>query len=165
MKVGDIFLIPIDAQRFAYGQFVYGRGSISFAPLVQIFKYITSEEIERDISRIIRSGPLFPPVCTGVGAAIRAKLWRIIGSEAIVAFVYPTFISPMYDPQVGKVYHWSIFDGKFTRVGEQLPENMKKKELMVTWSPHDLSRRITTGELPFPYKELIEKNGFTPKQR
>ena len=51
---------------------------------------------------------------------------------------------------------------KERKLGKKLPKRYKKLEFLVVWSPHNVVERIETGEIPFPYKDLIDKIEFEP---
>ncbi len=158
-KVGDIFEIPLSNGRKAYGQFL---NFSKMGPIIQVFDLISESDIP--VEEIAASKPLFPPVITGLFAAIRDKMWRVIENRSIVNFTQPKFVTALYDEQTGKAKRWSIWDGeKFTRIGHELPLEYKRLEYLVVWNPIDVVDRIETGEVPFPYDDLIKHNEFTPR--
>lgn len=158
--LGDVFEIPLSGDKRAYGQFVYWDKENG--PIIQVFNLI-SEEVQ-PIDEIVKSGPMFPPVITGLFAAIRQNVWRVIGHRPVDNFVYQPFVATMYNGKTGKAGKWFLWDGeKYIEIGERLPDELKKHEFLVVWSPYDIVDRIETGVIPFPYKELIQFNEFTPK--
>jgi hypothetical protein len=160
IKVGDIFEIPLSNNRKAVGHFVFKDKKNG--PLIQVFNDITDNE-KVNIEDAINSNYLFPPVLTGLYAAIRVGLWHIIGKMPVTNFTYPKFISSVWDDQSGEVKNWFVWDiEKFVKLGPILPEEYKTLEYMVVWSPQDIVYRIETGSIPFPFGEMIKNNKFTP---
>ena len=105
------------------------------------------------MEQIRAAKPLFPPVLTGLFAAIRTGLWKIVGHVAVENFVYPNFISPLYDSKVGKVRTWYLWNGeKYRHLGRQLPDEYRHLEQLVGWDPHDIPERILTGENPLDFR-------------
>jgi hypothetical protein len=161
LKIGDVFEIPLSNAKFAYGQYVYKDSK--FGPLIQVFDLITSDF---KLEQLISSNPLFPPIITGVHAAVKSGLWRVVGHLTIARFNYPGFIYAKYDQKSGQALHWSYWDGKkITRLGTSLLDEYKKLEYLVVWSPFDVIHRIETGEYLFPYRDLILNNKFLPRVR
>lgn len=149
IRVGDIFEIPLSGGRKAYGQYVFKDKEMG--PLIQVFDLITEEEIQPDqlIDQLGNAKPLFPPVITGLFAAIRTGLWKVMGHMSIGQFVYPKFISALHEnyKQIG---FWYLWDGeKSIRLGRELPDEHKQLEFLVVWDPHDIPHRIETGENPY----------------
>ncbi len=164
VKVGDIFEIRLEDERKAYGQFVFKDKKQG--PLVQIFNLIANEGDNFTPDEIKKSGDRFPPVITGLQAAIRAGLWRVIGKLPIVEFSYPRFVSAYYDEKTGEAYRWFVWDGEKTiQIGKELPIEYKGLEYRVVWSPYDVTYRIESGEYPYPYGDLIKYNRFTPRDK
>jgi hypothetical protein len=157
--VGDIFEIPLSKREKAYGHYLYYS---KMGPIIQVFDLVAKSDIA--IEQVIEANPLFPPVITGLFAAVRDKMWKVIGHQTVINFVHPKFVSALYDEHTGKVNKWSLWDGvKFVRIGSELPQRYKGFEYLVVWNPTDIVQRIETGEMPFPYGELIRKNEFTPR--
>ena len=158
-KLGDVFEIPLSGDRRGYGQFVYYDEKKG--PIIQVYRLISEGNLP--IDEIIQSGPMFPPVITGLFAAIRQNLWKVIGNRPVDDFVYQPFVSTMYNGKTGKAGKWFLWDGEeYLEIGEKLPDSLKNQEFLVVWSPFDIVNRIETGEIPYPYKELIQFNAFTP---
>jgi hypothetical protein len=157
-KVGDIFEIPLSGGRRAYGQFLdFGQ----MGPIIQVFDLISNRDAT--IEEIQNSKPLFPPVITGLFAALRDKVWKVIGNRQIPEFVQPKFVSALYDERTGEVKRWSLWDGrKFIRIGDNLPPEYRQLEYLVVWNPADIVDRIETGKIPYPYEDLVRRNRFTP---
>ena len=106
---------------------------------------------------------MFRPVITGLFAAIRTGLWKKIGYIQVNDFEYPNFIATNYNQKTGKASIWFLWNGeKYIRLGTELPEKYKELEYHMVWSPYDVVDRIETGKYPFPYRELIELNEFSP---
>ena len=165
VRVGDVFEIPLSDGRKAYGQYVFRDKKMG--PLVQVFDLITEGDLppEEVLERLKSAKPLFPPVITGVFAAVRTGLWKVIGRLPIREFTYPKFVSTFYDQKTGKARIWFLYDGeKDIRIGPELPEEYKQLEFLMVWSPYDVMYRIETGEYPYPYGDLIRYNKFTPRE-
>lgn len=160
VKVGDIFEILLSGNRKAVGHFVFNDKK--HGPFIQVFDYI--KDLTRfDIEEATQSPYIFPPVITGLRAAINSGLWRVVGNKSIENFVYPRFISSYWNDKTGEIIAWFLFDGEsFIKLGPILPEEYKSLEFMVVWSPYDVVYRIETGEIPFPYGAMIKDNRFTP---
>jgi hypothetical protein len=161
VKVGDVFEIPLSNGKFAYGQYVFADPKMG--PLISVFDHITEKSID-DPNELLGSSPKFPPVITGVGAAVRVGLWRVIGTLPITNFKYPKFISTFWDQHTGEASTWYMWDGeKYVRVGRKLPDKLRQLEFLVVWSPYDVMHRIETGEYGFPYGDLIRDNKYVPR--
>jgi hypothetical protein len=160
-KVGTIFEIPISKDRKAFGQYVRKD---RMGPIIQVFNLITTERPDQSV--ILNSTLLFPPIITGLFAALRKGLWIAIGFQEIEQFEYPGFISTFENEKTGEASVWYYWDGeKSIRLGPRLPEEYKNKEYLIVWDPQDVVHRIETGEYPFPYKDLILYNRYTPRSR
>lgn len=162
IKLGDVFELRLSNGRKAYGQFVHKDKVMG--PLLQVFSLVTEKDATLD--EIMRSGPLFPPVITGLYAAVRKGLWKVVGHLPVENFIYPNFIRTLYDQETGKASIWFLWNGeKSIRIGSELTPEQKKLEYLAVWSPYDVVLRIEAGELPFPYGELIRDNKFKPKKK
>ena len=149
IRVGDIFEIPLSDGRKAYGQYVFRDKKMG--PLIQVFDLITEEEAQPHqlIDQLGNAKPLFPPVITGLFAAIRTGLWKIIGHMPVGEFVYPKFISTLHE-NYRQVGFWHLRDGENSiRLGRELPDEYKQLEFLVVWDPNDIPHRIETGENPY----------------
>lgn len=163
IKIGDIFEIPLKERLKAYGQYIYKDKEQG--PLIQVFDSIVEETTPFNISKIHTTKALFPPVITGLFAAVRTGLWRVVGNLPIEDFVYPKFVSAYYDEKTGEAYQWFIWDGQeYIRLGSILSNDHKNKEYLIGWSPHDIVYRIETGKYPYPYGDLIKHNKFRPRE-
>jgi len=161
IRLGDIFEIHLSGGRFAYGQYLYKDRKKGH--LISVFNLISNERISME--SLENAGLLFPPIFTGLIAAIREGFWTVIGNIKIKNFIYPKFISTIYNEKTGEAGHWYIWDGEVTRhIGLALPKDYKNLEYLFVWSPFDVVQRIETGEYVFPYRELIEHNKFTPRK-
>jgi hypothetical protein len=161
IKIGDVFVIPISGNRKAYGQYVCKSKS---GPMIKVFNIITGEK-EASLDELGIAGSLFPPVITGLNAAIRMGLWQKKGKLPVGDYSETQFISSWWDDKTGEVYHWSLWDGKqYIRLGKDLPEKYKELEYDVVWSPYDIVWRIENNEIPFPYGDMIKFGRFTPKR-
>jgi hypothetical protein len=144
VRIGDIFEIPLPDGRRAYGQYVFKD---KMGPLIQVFDLITPIEIS--IEQLKNAGPLFPPVFTGLFAAIRTGLWKVIGQLPVATFSYQKFISTMYFSDTNQVGTWYLWDGeRYTPIGRKLPKEYKHLEQLIVWDPNNLARRIETGKNP-----------------
>lgn len=145
-QLGDIFEIPLSDGRKAYGQYVFED---KMGPLVQVFDLITKDNIE--LEQIKNAKFLFPPVFTGVFAAIRVGLWKVVGHIPIEEFKYPEFIS-VYEGPNNQVSPWYLWDGNQSiPIGYKLPEEFRHLEQLIVWDPKNLARRIETGINPYDY--------------
>jgi hypothetical protein len=155
IQVGDIFAIPLSKNREAFGQYIYFDRK--FGPLITIFSLIIDNGKTADIKQILASKPLFPPIITGLFAAIRIKLWEKVGHAQVKNFKYPKFISTLVAPKTKEATTWHLWDGnKWTNIGNKVTKKYKKLEFLVVHSPYDIPNRIETGEKPF--KKLIDTN-------
>ena len=78
-KIGDVIEIPLPDGRKAYGQYIFWGEKMG--PLLQIFDLISKDNLE--LADINDAKPLFPPIITGLFAAIRTGMWRVIGNHPI----------------------------------------------------------------------------------
>ncbi len=160
LRVGDLFEITLSDNRKAIGHYVYWDDKNG--PFIQVFKYLYDKE-EVIVEKAIESSYMFPPVITGLRAAVRNSLWPLIGRKPIINFTYPNFISAHWNDKTGEVINWFLYNGKgFISLGPVLPEQYKNLEFLVVWSPFDVIYRIETGIIPFPYGDMIKNNRFTP---
>lgn len=160
VKVGDIIEIPLTADRKGYAQYVIRD---RMGPVIQVLNCI--ETSRPQIDYILESRPLFPPIITGLFAAIKSGYWIRIGNRIPIVNDYPGFMSTLYDQKTGEAGIWFYWDGeKSIRLGERLPKKYKEKEFLMVWDPHDVVHRIETGEYPFPYRDLILYNKYTPRK-
>jgi hypothetical protein len=160
MRIGDLFDIPLSDNRVAIGHFVYRDKNND--PFIQVFDYIVPKE-KLIIEDAVKKKYLFPPVITGLNAAVRIGLWHIIGKKPVIDFKYPNFISCHRDNKTGEIKNWFLYDGmNWVGLGLLLPEKYKSLEFLVVWSPYDVIDRIETGFIPFPYGDMIKYNKFTP---
>lgn len=158
VKIGDIFEIPISDNRKAFGQYVYFDQQQG--PLIQIFDYILKDDEKVDLNKIVESKKLFPPIITGLFAAIRAKLWKVVGNKDIENFVYPGFVSTLRKPKTNEATIWFYWNGSESiRLGRELSKEYKEKEYLAIHSPYDIPERIETGKNP--YEEIIMTNKFS----
>jgi hypothetical protein len=146
------------SRKKAYGQYLHYS---TMGPIIQVFDILAKDDVT--IEQIMTSHRLFPPVITGLFAAIKNKVWKIIGYRPVTNFVHPQFISTLYNQQTGKAGIWFLWDGeRDLKIGSALPSEYKGLEFLVVWNPQDIVDRIETGEIPFPYGDLIKNNEFTP---
>ena len=160
IRIGDVVEIPLSDKKKAYAQYIVRD---RMGPIIQVFAHIDFVRPELDL--VLNSGALFPPIITGLFAAVRTGFWKKIGSKRVEEVRYPGFISTLYDQKTGEAAIWYYWDGeKSIRLGVELPEEYKTKEYLIVWDPHDVVHRIETGEYPFPYKDLILYNKYNPQK-
>ena len=165
LKTGDILQLPFSDGMYAVAQIVlldFSKGA-PMNPLLRVVKgrFHMDEEIDLDI--IDLSDQLFPPIITGVGGAVKAGYWNKIGHRPVENFRYPTCIQTNYSQDTGEAGTWYLRDETGTYIlGKELPEELKNLEYDVILDPHSVSTRIETGEISFPYGDLIKYNKFTP---
>lgn len=155
MQLGDVFAIPLPNGQTAYGQYVFRDKE--WGPLIWVFDYLSEDEGDSEcvLEKLAGAGVLLGPVITGLGAAIRAGLWRIVGGLPISGFRYLGFLN-VFSENNRPRGSWSYWDGNEKRIlGRRLPEEYKNVELLVVWDPKNLARRIATGENP--YEKMIRE--------
>lgn len=144
VKVGDIIEIPLSDGRKAYGQYVFKDEKQG--PLLQVFNLITKDRPELEV--ILNSELLFPPVFTGLMAAVHRGLWTVIGYKEVENFIYPNFIAHAHDKSVTNAPYY-LWDGKeYKLLGKELPEEFNKLEQLVVWNPPMVTERIESGKIP-----------------
>ncbi|MGD8456602.1 MAG: Imm26 family immunity protein [Anaerolineales bacterium] len=162
VSVGDVFEIPLSGGRKAFGHYVHADKQ--WGPQIQIYDLLVNESKEINPIILLERSFLFPPIITGLVAAVRTGMWKVIGNFPREDYEYPKFIQATYDSRTGKPGFWFLWDeSKKIKLGKKLPNKYKQLEFLVVWSPHDIVARIETGEIPYPYKDLIEKNKFEPR--
>lgn len=160
IKIGDLFEIPLSGNRIAIGHYVFYDHKNG--PLIQIFDYF-ADAGKANLADAVLKSYLFPPVITGLKAAIRAGIWQVVGKKPVIDFVYPKFISPVWADKTGVVINWFLYDGQsWFKLGPILPVENKELELLIVWHPNHIVDRLETGNLPYPYDEIIANNKFTP---
>ncbi|MDI7278173.1 MAG: Imm26 family immunity protein [Anaerolineae bacterium] len=148
LKIGDIVEIPLSDGRRAYAQYVC-RDRL-MGPMIRVFDLLAEEGVDIDVLR--GAGLLFPPIFTGLYAAVRAELWRVVGRLPVDDFAYPKFIWPLYDDKLDQVREWSLWDGqKEIPLGRKLPQKYRGLEQLVGWAPEDVAERIRTGQNPLGF--------------
>jgi hypothetical protein len=158
-KEGDIIEIPLLNGTKAYGWYLHYS---QMGPIIQVLSLISASAVTVD--QILASKPLFPPVITGLFAAIKEGKWKVVGHKPVTNFVHPKFVLTLYDQRSGEAGIWFLWDGqKEIRIGPVLPEEYRGLEFLVVWNPTNVVRRIETGEIPFPYADLVKYNKFTPQ--
>jgi hypothetical protein len=163
IKIGDIFEIPLSESRKSFGQYVFADDKVG--PLIRVFDIVVPDNEILDLDKIVQKPLRFPPIIAGVVAAIRRDFWKKLGNIPVKDFVYPKFVSTLYDGKTGKPGTWFLWDGKKSiDLGNKLPEEYKDLEYLIVWNPNDVTQRVQTGYYPFPYRDLIENNEFVPKQ-
>lgn len=147
LKIGDCFDVPLPDGRRAYGQYLFWDGppdrpASGLGCLVQIFDVISQDHVS--LEKLRSAGILFPPVFTGLKAAIKSGDWRIVGHMPVEGFVFPEFRST-FGTKPGVYHDWKIWDGeKETFVGDLQTEH-RALEGKVVWGYKLLEDRIATG--------------------
>lgn len=156
VQVGDVFEIPLGEGRKAYGQYVYFDKKKG--PIIQIFDLICRDQEKVDLDQLKNTKLLFSPVfIVGLYPLFRSGQWRVIGHLPIEKFIFPGFVSTLWDPKTGEATTWYLWDGEKTiRLGKILPDEYKKLEFKVYWPPKYIVDRIKTGIKP--YEKLIMTN-------
>jgi hypothetical protein len=154
LRVGSVFSIALSDNRVAYGWFV--RDDSRKGPMIQIFDLILESGEEVDLSRLADAGFMFPPIVTGLKAAIRTGLWKMVGHIPVKGFVPPKFIACYWDEKTGIAYRWFLWDGdKHVNLGDKLPDKYRKLELDIVWDPHAVAERILNGYHPRDLSRLL----------
>jgi len=153
-RIGDVFEIALSDGRMAYGQYV--QWNELMGPAIWVFDYLPEKTAEAgDILAAVGTAHiLFGPVFTGLFAAIRTGLWRIVG-HAEVRGLRPLRFLTVHDENYVPLGPWGLWDGESTRsLGRDLPSQYKHLELLIGWHPDSIRRRIETGENP--YERMIK---------
>ncbi len=109
-------------------------------------------ENEIDPTELQDASLMFPPIITGLFAAIKSGLWKVIGSFPVKDFEFPTFISARFNTKAEQVGIWYLWNGEDSMpLGKKLPEHYKNLEQLIVWDPHNLIRRIEKGENPYSF--------------
>ena len=150
LKVGDVFVIPLGQDKYAYGQYVfnddYKAKNISeytgHGCMVKIFNHIT--ENIKPFSEVIDKKEMFPYIFTGLVGAIEKKRWKVIGHAPIQNFTYPKF-RKTFGLTDGKKNDWKIWDGKAMTFLGELPKEYLGLEKLCVWGYETLEKRILRG--------------------
>jgi hypothetical protein len=149
LSLGDIFEIPLSNGRRAFGQYVFKD---RMGPVVLIFDVIAQPDEGIELESLDPSKMLFPPVFTGLQAAIRSGLWKVIGHRAVGQLLYPGFVSAHYNHKTGRYGTWYLWDGEEYRpLGQDLPQEYRTLERLIIWDPMDIIERIESGDNPYEY--------------
>lgn len=139
-KIGGIVEIPLNHNRRGYAQYVFLDKQQG--PLIRVFDVVT--EMPVNINDLQGVKQMFPPVITGLFAAVRTGLWKKVGNLPINDFIYPLFVSgPLTedDKLIGR--SWGLWDGnRYVKLGKTLPDEYKDLERPVVWAPQDVAKRI-----------------------
>jgi len=155
-RVGDIFEIPLPDKRYAYAQYLHKDKK--YIHLIKIFDYFTNNN-KPNLENIKLSKPLFLPVFTSLGHAVKDENWGIIGNLPVENFIFPKFLNTIYY-FTGKAGVWYLYDGeKEISLGRELPEEYKNLEFASLYAPDLIVQRIMTGEKPLD--DLIKTNRTT----
>jgi len=154
LRVGSVFSIPLSDGRVAYGWYVHADNRKG--PMIQVFDLILESDEEIDPLELANAGFMFPPMVTGLKAAIRTGLWKIVGYIPVEGFVPPLFIACYWDQKTGVAYRWFLWDGdKHVNLGGKLPDKYRKLELDIVWDPHAVAERILNGYHPRDISRLL----------
>ncbi len=147
VKIGDVFEIPLSAGRRAYGQYVHQDPRMG--PLIRVYDLIVDHG-DVPWGKLSTVGYRFPPVITGLMAAIREGFWTVVGNLSVADFSYPKFLAANRDPRTGQPVMWFWWDESgYHRIGTTRPGNYASFEHLSVWAPSDIARRIETGENPW----------------
>lgn len=149
LKIGDIVEIPLSTGQRAFCQYAYRD---KMGPIVRVFDLIVEQSDEIVLERFEEANLLFPPVITGLSAAVKTGLWKVVGQIPILDFQYPNFISAFYDREAGEYGNWYLWNGsEDILIGSKLPPAYHHLERLVVWHPRALAERIETGDNPYAY--------------
>lgn len=149
LKIGDIVEIPLSTGQRAFCQYVYRD---KMGPIIRVFDLIVAPDDEIAIERLADANLMFRPVITGLFAAVRTGLWKVIGRFPVLDFQYPNFISSFYDHTTGKYGNWYLWNGtEYILLGHELPPVHHHLERLIVWHPHNIAKRIETGDNPYAY--------------
>lgn len=99
-------------------------------PIIRVFDLISKEQ-QIDLNSLLERKLLFPPIITGLFAAIRTGLWKKVGKLPVANFTHPMFILSRWNDRTGEVLYWSLWDGiNFIDMGKYLPEEYKDLEFL-----------------------------------
>lgn len=151
IRIGDVFEIPLSDGRKAFGQYVFRD---KMGPIIRIFDRILDKDEKLALASLDSNLLRFPPVITGLFAAIRSGLWKRVGKLPTDTFQYPNFVSRIKDTGSGLESPWFLWKGKdFIALGHHLPSEYRTLERLVVWEPTNLVRRIEIGENPYAHSE------------
>lgn len=149
LRLGDIVEIPLSNGQRAFCQYAHRD---KMGPIVRVFDLIAEAGDEIAIEHFKDANLLFRPVITGLFAAVRTGLWKVIGHLPVSDFQYPDFISALYNPETGKYGNWYLWNGvEDILIGGELPQTYHHLERLVVWHPISLAERIETGDNPYAY--------------
>lgn len=165
LKTGDILMIPLPDETFVIGQIVLLdlRRGAPMNPLLQVLRKRYTSGTTVEIEKIDLKDHLLPPVITGVGGAVKNGYWKKIGHRSVENFSYPSFISTIWSQETGEAGNWYLRNAMGTYlIGKSLSSEYKHLEFDVVLDPHDVTERIMTGKISFPFGEMIQNNRFDP---
>jgi hypothetical protein len=160
VSIGDVFEIPLTDGRKAYGQYIYLD---KLGPIIRVFDYFTKPKEFVDLNKINISKLLFPPVYAGVGGAVRAGVWKVIGILSTNDYTFSGFISeiseiPFNQNEPVRIKKWFFWDGKkFTELGKILPEKYQHYESQAVYPADMIAQRIETGFDMFEYPKKFNR--------
>ncbi len=126
VMVGDVFVVPIFPDIFAYVHYVHKEPGVG--PLLKIFKKVSSMPLEYDASMFHEY--LSPILISGISSAVKEGIWTRIGNRKVDNFTTPSFIMRHYvDPTDIQGYTlWQA--GTETYLGKNLPDEYDRLELL-----------------------------------
>lgn len=130
-KLGDIFAIPIDLQRYAYGQVVVTSRKTD--DWIVIYDVI-SEDVTSDLKSIIQNPILFLVQTDSV--CIEDGLWPVIGNMPIPDnLIFPTFKEETLNGFVVVDYRGSV-------IGKASEEEVRHLRYRESWSSYTVFRAV-----------------------
>jgi len=158
---GDVIEIPLPDGRSAAGQYLGDEPNLG--PLLQVYDRIAVGPLQ--VADLEAARPLFPPVAVDLSGAVTRGEWRLAGSLPLGEVERPKFVSARYSDKTGVVFAWFLWEASVgTALGPVLPQAQRGLEYRVLWSPADIVERIQTGQVPFPYGDLLRDNTFVPRR-
>jgi len=127
--------------KWSYCQYVYRVEK--FGDVVRVFRQITTEPLSSH-DGLETEELLFPPVFVALVAAVRGKLWQLIGNIPVEEFVLPRFRFTM-GTKPGTYHDWRIWNERKTINIGNLPAEMRSLELKCIWGCEALTERIVAG--------------------
>lgn len=135
VEIGDLFKIPLDDGRKAFGQYIYQDKR--YGPIIRIFDLILDVKEKIDVMDIAKSRLLFPPIfIVGLYPVFRNGNWKVVGTTPVDNFTYPGFLSTAIDYRNKKHGFWFLIDeNSSTKLGYELPKQYKKMEFLALYPP------------------------------
>jgi len=115
----------------------------SYGDVVRVFQQITAEPLSSP-DGLEKERLLFPPVFVALVAAVRGKLWQLIGNVPVGEFALPRYRFTM-GTKPGTYDDWRIWNERKTVKVGKLPTEMRSLELKCVWGCEALAERIAAG--------------------